>query len=70
VAFVGDDLVVAGFTWPENTLAHLRGTAYVIDEPSGSGRAVLFAADPNFRLLWPSLSRLFLNALLFGPSVP
>lgn len=69
VAFVGGDLVVAGFTWPENTVKYLQDTAYLIDEPNGSGRAVLFAADPNFRLLWPSLNRLFLNALLFGPSV-
>ncbi len=62
---VADGVIVHAFT----TEKYLRETAYTVDEPRGSGRAILFAADPNFRLLWPSLNRLFLNALLFGPSV-
>lgn len=70
VAFVGDDLRVAGFVWPENTERLLEGTAWMIDEPLGRGRVVLFADDPNYRLLWPSLSRLFVNAILVGPTVP
>ncbi len=69
VAFVGGSLRVAGFVWPENTERLLRGTAWMIDEPLGSGRVVLFADDPNYRLLWPSLSRLLLNAILIGPTV-
>jgi hypothetical protein len=69
VAFVGGDLAVAGFTWPENTQKYLEGTAWMIDEPMGRGRIVLFADDPNYRHLWPSLNRLFLNAVLIGPTV-
>jgi hypothetical protein len=69
VAFVGADLAVAGFTWPENTQRYLEDTAWMIDEPLGRGRVVLFAGDPNYRHLWPSLNRLFLNALLIGPTV-
>jgi hypothetical protein len=69
VAFVGPSLQVAGFVWPENTERLLQGTAWMIDEPIGSGRVVLLADDPNYRLLWPSLSRLFLNAVLIGPTV-
>ena len=67
--FVGDDLLVAGFAWPDNTQEFLEGTAWMIDEPLGRGRVILFADDPNFRLLWPSLSRLFLNGILFGPTI-
>jgi hypothetical protein len=69
VAFVGGDLRIAGFEWPDNTEKFLAGTAWMIDEPLGRGRVVLFADDPNFRLLWPSTSRLFLNAVLIGPVV-
>jgi len=70
VAFVGENLRVAGFVWPDNTEPLLRGTAWMIDEPLGDGRVVLFADDPNYRMLWPSLSRLLLNAILIGPTVP
>jgi hypothetical protein len=69
-AFVGDRLRVAGFVWPDNTERLLAGTAWLIDEPLGRGRVVLFADDPNYRMLWPSLSRLFVNAVLIGPTVP
>ncbi len=69
VAFVGEHLRVAGFAWPDNTERLLSGTAWMIDEPQGRGRVVLFADDPNFRLLWPGTSRLFLNAVLLGPSL-
>ena len=68
VAFVGDDLLITGFIWPDNTQKFLEGTAWMIDEPMGGGRVIMFADDPTFRLLWPSLSRLFLNGILFGPT--
>jgi hypothetical protein len=53
VAFVGENLRVTGFVWPENTERLLRGTAWMVDEPIGEGRVVLFADDPNYRMLWP-----------------
>ena len=59
-------LRVAGFAWP-TTENLLRGTAYVIDEPTGRGHVVLFAEDPNFRAIWRSTTRLFFNSFLFQP---
>ncbi len=69
VGFVGDDLVITGHVWSDNTQKFLEDTAWMIDEPLGGGRVIMFAGDPTFRLLWPSLSRLFLNGILFGPTV-
>jgi hypothetical protein len=68
VGFVGDDLLITGHIWPDNTQKYLEGSAWMIDEPMGGGRVIMFADDPTFRLLWPSLSRLFLNGILFGPT--
>ncbi|HEX6185190.1 MAG TPA: M14 family zinc carboxypeptidase [Pyrinomonadaceae bacterium] len=59
-------LHVAGFVWP-TTESLLRGTSYVIDEPTGRGHVVLFAEDPNFRAIWRSTTRLFFNSFLFQP---
>jgi hypothetical protein len=42
----------------------LRGTAAVIDEPTGAGRTVLFAFDPAFRGYVEGTERLVANALL------
>ncbi len=68
-AFVGGNHLISGYEWPDNTEKFLEDTAWMIDEPVDDGRVILFADDPNFRLIWPSLSRLFLNAILIGPSV-
>jgi hypothetical protein len=43
---------------------------YLIAEKLGRGHVVLFADDPNFRLLWPRLTRLFANAVFLAPSIP
>lgn len=59
-------LHVAGFIWPDNTEKLLRGTAYVIDEPTGRGHVVLYAEDPNFRGFWRATTRLFFNSFLFN----
>ena len=58
--------VRAGFTWPGNTERLLRGTAFLIDEPLGSGHIVLFANEPMFRGWWRALDRMVLNALVLG----
>ena len=58
--------VRAGFTWPGNTERLLRGTAFLIDEPLGSGHVVLFANEPLFRGWWRALDRMVLNALVLG----
>lgn len=62
-------IVIAGFTWPDNTEELLRGTAYVIDEPTGSGHVILFAEDPNFRFLWRTTAQMFINSILLAPSL-
>src|SRR5207249_2742418 len=40
---------IGGFLWPESRDA-LSGGAWLVEEAVDSGRVVLFAEDPNFRL--------------------
>jgi zinc carboxypeptidase len=56
---------VSGFVFPES-LAHVAGTPYVVRDRRGEGSVVLFLDDPNFRLFWDGLTRLFFNAVLAG----
>jgi len=68
VVFAASDaqsLRIAGFIWPGNTERLLRGTSYVIDEPTGRGHVVLFAEDPNFCAIWRNATRMFFNSFLF-----
>ncbi|MBD0371162.1 MAG: hypothetical protein ICV60_10035 [Pyrinomonadaceae bacterium] len=62
-------LRLSGFIWPNNTERLLRGTAHVIDEPTGRGHVILYAEDPQFRGIWRSMTRLFFNSILFAPSL-
>ncbi len=59
---------LSGFIWPD-TEKRLAGSAYLVDENIGRGHAILFADDPLFRLQWPRLTRLFLGAVYFAPSL-
>jgi hypothetical protein len=59
-------LTISGFTWEGNTERLLAGTAYIIDEPSGSGHVILFAEEPFFRGLFRSTTRPFMNSILFN----
>ncbi len=63
------DLVLSGFTWPGNTFRLLAGAAHSVAERRGAGQVVLFASDPNYRLVWRATGRLFANAVLLGPSL-
>ncbi|HYY57386.1 MAG TPA: M14 family zinc carboxypeptidase [Pyrinomonadaceae bacterium] len=68
VVFGGEDnrpLRLAGFIWPDNTERLLRGTAYVMEEPTERGHVVLFSEDPNYRGIWRNTTRLFFNSFLF-----
>lgn len=56
---------LAGFAY-RSSLAHVIGTPYVVRDRRGSGEVVLFLDDPNFRLFWDGLTRLFFNAVLLG----
>ena len=57
-------LTVSGFVWEGNTERLLKGTTYVIDEPTGRGHVILFAEEPFFRGIFRSTSRLFFNSML------
>ena len=62
-----DKLRLSGFVWQES-IDLLAGTAYLVEEPRGRGRVILFADDPNFRGYWESLNRMFLNGVIFAPA--
>ena len=68
VAWFEESSRVSGYATPliEN---RLTDKPFLIDERRGAGHVVLFVSDPNFRLFWPGLTRLFLNALYFVPSL-
>ncbi len=57
------DFFVSGFAAGAEELG---GTAAVVDEPVGEGRAVLFSFEPNFRAFTDGTQRLLRNAVL-GP---
>ncbi len=61
-------LTMSGFVWEGNTEPLLKGTAYVIDEPVGGGNVVLFADEPFFRGIFRSVTRPFMNSILFPGS--
>lgn len=63
-----ENLRVSGLVW-EEMMEALPGKVYLIDERVGQGHIILYADDPNFRAYWDSLSRLFFNSILFGPSL-
>jgi len=61
------DLLTSGFCWPRS-LDLLAETPYVVHRPIGRGHVIAFADDPNFRAMYPSLQRFFINAVFFGPA--
>jgi hypothetical protein len=48
---------------------HLEGRPFLVAEPVGRGHVVMYVEDPNFRLFWYGLTRLFLNSVYFLPSL-
>ncbi|MBA4156641.1 MAG: hypothetical protein H0X65_04105 [Gemmatimonadetes bacterium] len=65
----GDRLHLSGHLWPESR-ERLPGAVPVYEERVGRGRVIAFAEDPNFRGYWRGTDRLFLNAVIIGPSAP
>jgi hypothetical protein len=59
-------LTLSGFVWDGNTERLLAGTAYLIDEPMGSGHVILFAEEPFFRGIFRATTRPFFNSILFN----
>lgn len=62
-------LVLSGHAWPES-LERLPGAVFAYEERVGGGRVIAFAEDVNFRGFWRGANRLFLNAVVLGPSAP
>ena len=61
-------LRMSGLLWPEAG-QRMVNTAYLTRESSGRGQIILFANQPNFRGATLGTSRLFLNALVYGPGL-
>jgi hypothetical protein len=59
-------LTISGFVWEGNTERLLKGTAYLIDEPTGGGHVILFADEPFFRGIFRSTTRQFFNSIIFN----
>lgn len=68
VARYASNPVVSGFVSNDNA-RKLANTASIVVAGSGQGRVVIFADNPNFRGYWHGTSRLFLNAVFFGPLI-
>lgn len=60
---------LAGFAWPEAD-ERLPGSVFLYEQRIGQGRIIAFAEDPTFRGYWRGADRLFLNAVILGPSAP
>jgi hypothetical protein len=59
---------VSGYASPD-AVDHLEDSPFLVDERRGRGHVVLYVEDPNFRLFWYGLTKLFLNSLYFLPSM-
>jgi hypothetical protein len=57
------DFFISGFAVGAEELG---GTAAVVDEPTGDGRVILFASDPNFRAWTVGMQKVLWSAIL-GP---
>ncbi|MFC1766918.1 hypothetical protein ACFL6U_33190, partial [Planctomycetota bacterium] len=62
------NLRLSGLLWPE-ARERIADSAYTTVERVGRGQVILFATDPSFRMWFPSLQRLLLNAVLLGPGM-
>jgi hypothetical protein len=65
----GENPRVSGHMWEENQ-ERLPGSVFLYEQRIGSGRIISFAEDVNFRGYWRGANRLFLNAVILGPSAP
>ncbi|MFN4146010.1 MAG: M14 family zinc carboxypeptidase [Runella sp.] len=63
-----DKPYLTGYVHPQ-TLKKISSSAGVLVAPEGSGRVILFADNPNFRGIWYSTNKLFLNAIFFGANI-
>ena len=60
---------IDGFITEEILNNKLKKSASIIVSKIGSGRAIMFAENPNFRGSWYGTNKLFLNAIFFGDGI-
>lgn len=60
------DLRLSGLLWPE-AAERLANSAYLTRERRGHGQVILFAGDPVYRGAALGTTRLFANAVVYGP---
>ena len=65
----GERARISGHAWPE-TLERIGGAVFAYEERVGRGRVIAFAEDVNYRAYFRGANRLFLNAVILGPSAP
>ena len=63
-----DDALMDGFL-SENNKSKLNESVSLIVSKVGSGIAIMFADNPNFRGAWYGTNRLFLNAIFLGDRI-
>ncbi len=68
VAQYKEEPLVSGYISREN-LERLSGTASILVHGQGAGRVITFVDNPNFRGTWLGTSKVFFNALFFGPLI-
>lgn len=59
-------LRMSGLLWPEAT-HRLANAAWITREPLGRGQVILCATPPTFRAVARGTTRVFLNAVVYGP---
>ena len=59
-------LRMSGLLWPE-AAQRIANAAYLTAENQGRGQVILFASPPTFRAAAMGTTRLFINAVVFGP---
>ena len=60
--------LIDGFITKNNS-EKIDNTVSLVVSKVGSGRAILFSNNPNFRGSWYGTNRLFLNAILLGDKI-
>ena len=63
-----DDPLIDGFLTEKNKSKINKSVSLVVSKV-GSGIAVMFADNPNFRGAWYGTNRLFLNAIFLGDKI-
>jgi len=69
VAQYSNDPHIDGFISDENLNNFMKKSASIVVSRVGSGRAILFAENPNFRGSWYGTNKLFMNAIFLGQHI-